>query len=203
MLIKELMKYGRAVSLRLKETDNPDEAAYLKVQSKALNMLLRYIYDGDWARKSTREKLKAFILNKFDYKYVCKTFNTSRESFDVFLCRQDKRLSGIIGKPFELICKGEIEEGVRLFSSATGAVSIKREIWYNTAEILPEAKIKEGLSLGECSKEIEFLTSISKIKLRERLSECDTEKLSHLLYLVSAKEDEYRTQKRELVHKIL
>lgn len=202
MLVKELMKYGQAVSQRLRETNNPDEVIRLKALSKALNMLLRYIYDGDWARESTREKMKMFIRSKFDYKYVCSACNTSRECLDVFLSRQEKRLIGIIGKPFELICKGEIEEGMRLFGSATGAVSIKREICYNTTEILPEPKIKEGLTIGECGKEIAFLRNISKAALKEQLNGCDTEKLSHLLFLIGSKEDNYKAQKCELVQKI-
>lgn len=93
-MFREFKKYAREV-----------EAAYNKFQRAnippdtlicektiLIKEIVLYIYNGDWTRVSSRDKFKMWIKNDFDYALVCKAYNTTRASLDVFIHRQDKRL---------------------------------------------------------------------------------------------------------------
>lgn len=130
MIIKELVNAGKEIKHRLREfeesgTPSHAEYALLKRKLDALNELQKYVVSGNWTQSASREKFVFFASNKFDYKLTAKQFHTSRESLDVFVFRQDKRLVKIIGEALHLIYADRIEEGLSSFYANAGIISAK------------------------------------------------------------------------------
>ncbi len=126
MFIKDLQSCYKATKLIIQELTNAnktDSPAYHNAAKmmNALKELKDFIINGNWTRDESRKKFVAWIKSCFDYKLTAERFNTSRESLDVFISRQDKRLSGLMGEALALLSQGRVDEG---FLDCTSLTSI-------------------------------------------------------------------------------
>ncbi len=205
MIVKELNDYAAEIACRLRELKNTgcsdsDEYAFLRRKKAALRELHDYVLSGNWTRKASCEKYNALVNSGFDYKLIAQRFNTTRESLDVFAARQNKRLSTVIGEAFRLIEQDRIEEGLESFYSLSGVFS-PQEFDYKPLELLKPKK-KDSFLVSDCSEEVVILRSLMKSEVKKRLNGADSEKLSHLVFLLTTEEKAFAEQKRALVREM-
>lgn len=202
--MKEYIKELKDKLIRLAEAQEKDSEEYLHMnrQMAALNELKRYYFNGDWTRKSSREKYIALVRSNYDYKLIAERYKNDRASLQVFASRQDKRLYKAIGGAFELIIAGYIEEGLARFYADSGTMS-KQEFTYSMSDLLPVAHKKDSFSVADCLEEVEILCALRRRSIQKRLNRADYDKLAYLMFLLEAKDPVFQQQKRELVAEII
>lgn len=204
MIVRELLNCRIETKHRLRELEqsgtlDPAERDFLQRKLLALSELQHYVISGDWTRPASREKFVFLANNKFDYKMTAKRFHTSRESLDVFVFRQDKRLSKIIGEAVRLISADRIEEGLSSFYVNAGIISAK-EFDYRISELLPKGENKDSFLVGECGEEVEILRFLMRGRMQKWLgSGTYRSKLAYLMFLLGTDEAEYQQQKKLLI----
>lgn len=204
MIIKELEKLYKETKHRLREleqSDTPDPAEHelLKCKIEALNELKKYVVSGDWTRPASREKFVDLIKSKFDYKLIANRYNTTRESLDVFVSRQDKRLHAVIGEALRLISADRIEEGISSFYANVVVISAK-EFDYRVSELLPIGENKDSFLVSDCGEEVEILRFLMRNNMQEWLNSGTYHtKLAYLMFLLNTDETAYQQQRRELI----
>ncbi len=205
MIVREMHRDADIIRKTLQSGNysTEEEKKMLTAQFKALNALLQYVVSGDWACESTKKKLLLYIKSKFDVKYVCKACNTSPECFYVFLNRQDRKLRRIMGEAYDLIYSGRIADGMKAFNIAACSDSVADEIYYDTRELLPKAECKDGITVSDCKTELDILSVLTKNSQKNFLADFDTEKLSHLLFLLTTKEKAYQGQRKQVIAAIM
>ena len=207
MIIRDLENLYKETKHRLREleqSDTPNSAEHdlLKQKMAALNELKKYVVSGDWTRPVSREKFVDLIKSKFDYKLIAKRYNTTRESLDVFVSRQDKRLHAVIGEALSLIPIDRIEEGLSSFYANAGIISAK-EFDYRVSELLPIGENKDSFLVSDCGGEVEILRFLMRNNMQEWLgSGTYRTKLAYLIFLLGTEDLEYQQQKKELVCKL-
>ncbi len=194
----------KTVLQKLSEANMKDSTDYLKAVRvrNAYKELNDYIINGDWTRKESRDKFVAWIKSKYDYELISKRFNTRRDSLDVFISRQDKRLNNIMGEALGLILQGRINEGLVSFYAKSGKLSAY-EYDYRITDLLPKPEKKDSVYLKDCAQEIFLLQSLQRKEMIEWLSDADTDRLAHLMFLLNTDDPAYAKQKKELVRLIL
>lgn len=207
MIIKDLISCGKLTVARLRELQRLDETdseeySVLQRRKNALDILQKYVTGGSWTRSSSREKYIALVKSGFDYKLTAEKFSTTRESLDVFASRQDKRLRERIGAALELIANDETEEGLICFYASAGVLS-ERELDYNVSALLPKGEKKDSVLVSDCSEEIKILRSIMATVVRKRLGCADSDKLAHLMFLLSTEDEAYQSQKQQLISELM
>lgn len=203
MIIKDLENLYRETKHKLRElvqasTPDPAEHELLKRKMAALNELKKYVISGDWTRPASREKFVDLIKSKFDYKLIAKQYSTTRESLDVFVFRQDKRLQDVMGDALNLISIDRIEEGLSSFCANAGIISAK-EFDYIVSELLPIGEKKDSLLVSDCAEEVGILRFLLKGNLQKWLNGADSAKLSYLMFLLNTKEAAFQKQRSELI----
>lgn len=207
MFIKDLHTQYQSVKHNLEQLSNADKKDAPTYQNaaktkNALNVLNTYIVTGDWTREESRKKFVAWIRSKYDYKFTAEQFNTSRESLDVFISRQDKRLNEIMGEALMLICQGRIDEGLCSFYAKSGTVSA-HEFDYRISDLLPKPAKKDSIFLDECGQEIYLLQMLMRKEMQDWLSDADSERMAHLLYILGSSDPIDAKQKKELIKLLL
>ena len=207
MIIKDLISCGKLTVARMRELQRLDETdseeyTVLMRRKNALNVLQKYVTGGSWTRSSSREKYIALVTSGFDYKLTAEKFNTTRESLDVFASRQDKRLRERIGEALSLIADDETEEGLICFYASTGVLS-ERELDYNISALLPKGEKKNSLLVSDCAEEVKILRSVMVTVVRKRLGYADSDKLAHLMFLLSTEDEAYSQQKHQLISELM
>ena len=165
--------------------------------------MIKYIYNGDWARKASRDKLRALIKNDFDYEFVCKAYNTTRASLDVFVHRQDQKLESYIGEAFELIRQDRVQEARISFYARTHYISADNQFQYILFSLLPAASLEQQFQLADCQDEIKLLSSLMKTNIEDMINQASREKLSYLLGLLSSDNKHLLMQRKNLIEKML
>ena len=206
MIIKDLLESIRETTLELRQlersrTPNSKETELQRRKLSALKEMQKYVTSGDWTRKASREKFVDFAKSNFDYKLTAERYNTTRDSLDVFVFRQDNRLRRVIGEALRLIEQNKVEDGLSCFYASTGIISA-REFDYKISEILPEASKKDSFLVEDCGKEIEILSLLMKSHLKIILDGADLDKLSYLMFLLKTDDDTFIKQRRELISKL-
>lgn len=207
MFIKDLLNRYKATKLIIQELANADQTDSFDYTNavktmNALKELKDFIINGNWTRDESRKKFVAWIKSHFDYKLTAERFDTSRESLDVFISRQDKRLSKLMGEALALISQGRVDEGLCSFYAKSGIISA-HEYQYRITDLLPQPEKNSDVDLCDCSQEIYLLQMLMRKEMQDRLSDADTDCMAHLLFLLGSSDPTYAKQKKELIQLLL
>ncbi len=204
-MIREFKKYAKeietAYNSALKINISPETLIYEKIV--LIREMIRYIYHGEWTRAASRDKYKTWLKNDFDYEMICKLYNTTRASLDVFIHRQNRRLEGYIGEAFELIKIDRVQEARVSFYTRTHFLTADNQFGYRLLSLLPSASLEQRFQLADCRDEITLLHSLMKDRIADRINKTNKEKLSYLIGLLGADNRELLTQKKLLIDKLL
>lgn len=204
-MIREFRKYAKeietACNTALKTRTNPEPLIYEK--TVLIKEMVRYIYNGDWTRTASREKYRTWIKNNFDYEMICKLYNTTRASLEVFIHRQNRRLESYIGEAFELIKIDRVQEARVSFYTRTHFLSANNLFGVNLLSMLPNASLERQFQLADCQDEITLLGSLMRDSIANCINKVNKEKLSYLIGLLSYEDKDLLIQKKLLIDKLL
>ena len=204
-MFREFKKYAREVEAAYNKFQRANIPPDTLIREKTILIkeIVLYIYNGDWTRVSSRDKFKMWIKNDFDYALVCKAYNTTRASLDVFIHRQDKRLENYIGEAFELIKQNRLREARTSFYTRAQYITADNQFGYRLLALLPAASLEQQFQLVDCRDEINLLHSLMKHSIEDGINSVSKEKLSYLMGLLSTDSKELLTQKKRLIDSLL
>ena len=155
MIIKKFKNYAKEIETAYNSASKNNIRPETLIYEKAvlIKEMIRFIYQGSWTRTASRDKYKAWLKNNFDYEIVCKLYNTTRASLDVFIHRQSRRLEGYIGEAFELIKIDRVQEARVSFYTRTHFLTANNQFGYRLLELLPSASLERQFKIADCRDE--------------------------------------------------
>lgn len=205
MFIKDFREYGQLINGQYKHMltmpGRKDDEAFKLIQKKNRLMqdMMRFVLDGDWARKSTREKFRFFVSHNYDYELICKMFNTRRKCVDVFVSRCNKRLSEVLSEPMHYLKADKPEKACAIFNASVGLMTAERDLGYDLSDLLPEPARMPNVRITDCPVEINILRVLLKNNMEEMIMKGDRKKLAHLLYVLNCNNQAYLHEKADLM----
>ena len=174
-MIREFIKYAKQIETAYNTAIMGNKRVDMLLQEKMrlIIEMIRYIRHGEWTRKSSREKFNAWIKSGFDTDVICKCYNTTRASLDVFIHRQNRRLESYLSEAFELIKIDRLQEARVSFYARTHCVQADNLFGYRLIELLPKASLEQWFQLDECREEILLLRRLMKNNLGNRIKSLD------------------------------
>lgn len=174
----------------------------LKAKNDLLQEMMKFVYEGNWARVSTLMKFKYFVQHDFNYDLFCKQFNIPRKRAGIFISRCDSRLAEILSAPLHYLRSDDPEKARSIFYSEISLLSTERDLGYDLSDLLPDPQRATNVQVSSCNIEIEILRIIFRSNLGELIMRGDRRKLAHLLFLMSTNSKAYLNQKAELMAKL-
>lgn len=162
-------------------------------KKEALDLISEYVMGFSWLRyKKTRDRITAILKSNYDYVSVAREFNTTVESLQTTVWYCSKILDEKIGRgTIDLIMKGNVEEGILQFYSATGYINVLSVFPDFVANLIPGGKKDIFLSLKDCIDEINLLRNFTNKNIKLKISSCSEDKLSFLRYVMESGDSKY------------
>jgi|GEM_PF-2943943 len=159
----------------------------LSLEERRLQLLMRmvsYVNSYEWlSHHKIREKVACFLRSRYNYRLVAEEFGLPLSSVHKSISYASDRLRRRIGGVLALIRSGQLDDAERELVLVTGAVDPSSLF---VRGILENFKPKKdaGVDLASCQREIRFLSHFTTRNMDRILSKIDTNKLSHVLYVL-------------------
>lgn len=170
----------------------------------ALKEILYYIKSFSWLTHSrSRQKIKAFLKNNYNYRKTCEELNISLRSLEQSVSYANKMLWDKVGKnTIDLILNSDIEAAMLQFKIGTSTLGISNLFIKGIIELLPDPERDNILSIEQCTEELKLVRQLTKQYIQKVLDSKNREKLAFILYLLVSNDSKY-THERDLVYKYI
>lgn len=205
MFMKSFFTFRQRVISKLSELEaqnlcNTNEYTQLKIMLTRLNQMLSFVFKGNWARKTTREKYRFWLEHGYNYALTARQYKTSDKCARVLVTRADTVLEKIIHRPLCLFSQGNVQDGWIEFCFNIHRLDVQELYGRPVCMIMPQpSDLNYCYSLQDCKPEIKFLRSYSSYEIRAQLKALDKQKLSYLLALVSCSDPEFLDERKQVI----
>lgn len=177
---------GRIALLGLEDDVTLDER-----RLELLVQLVSYVNGMTWvAHAKLAAKVRVFLRSRYRYEEVAQAFNTTLKEAHKSISYAGQRLRRQVGSTLLLIREGRLDEAQRELALVTGAVDAS-SIFAGSIMGRFAPNKSAGVVLGDCRKELGFLSAFSRRNFDRIVSGLSEEKISQLLYIILSADPTY------------
>lgn len=155
---------------------------------RLLSSIISYVNSYEWlAQTKTKEKIKLFLLSKYNYKVVAAQYKLKLNSLEVSISYAAKRLEKKIGhNTIDLILEGKVELAEQEFLIGSGKFQPTTELFIEgITKLLPRPEKDTGVELYASERELRFLSYFTRRNMNKISDSLDQNRIKHLLYLLT------------------